>query len=193
MQKLVQLFLEPLDVLELAIDRGKADVRDLVHPAKFLHDELADLAGGDLRFQAIVQRRFDPGDDRFERRERDGTLLAGGDQAVQDLLPVEGLSPAILFDDDQRRGFDALVGGETLVALLACSPAPDDRPFVGRPGLEYAAVGVAAKRAAQSGSPPVSIPAQGRLDAICGARHHYTPPDVGIQTGFRRSAAISAD
>ena len=47
---------ERADVLELAVDRRKADIGDFVDVLEFFHGELADLPGGDLFFQRVLER-----------------------------------------------------------------------------------------------------------------------------------------
>ena len=58
-QDLVELAHEAVDVLELPVDRGKADIGDFVERLQALHDELADLFCRDLAVERILDGLFD--------------------------------------------------------------------------------------------------------------------------------------
>ena len=46
-------------------------------------------------------------------------------RCVQYLRPVEGLTPAVLFNDERERLLDPLVGGESLFTRAALTAAAD--------------------------------------------------------------------
>jgi hypothetical protein len=116
---------EGVDVLEAAIDRGEADVGDLVEPLEPLHHEGADLAGGDLALVAVVEHRLGLLDDPLERPRRHRPLLARLDQAAEELLAVELLARAVGLDHHVGDLVDLLVGGEAAAALQALAPPAD--------------------------------------------------------------------
>jgi hypothetical protein len=64
-------------------------------------------------------------DDGFELAGRDGTLLAGAEQAAEHLLAIEALAAAVLLDHHVGDLVDALVGGEAAIAALALAAAAD--------------------------------------------------------------------
>ena len=55
-QKLVQLGHKGVDVLELAIDRGKTDIGHLVGGFQLFHDLFADHLGAGLTLQRVLQK-----------------------------------------------------------------------------------------------------------------------------------------
>src|ERR1700738_3526000 len=63
-EDLLDLELDLLEVHELAIDGGEADVGDLVEHPQALHHHLADLAAGDLGAAAVAQLGLDLVHDR---------------------------------------------------------------------------------------------------------------------------------
>ena len=114
---------EGVDVLELAVDGGEADVGDLVHAAQLVHHLLADGLGRDLAFEGVLQVLLDLLADALELVERHRTLLAGADHTAQDLAPVEALAAAVLLDDDHRQALHRFIGGEALFARQADAAA----------------------------------------------------------------------
>ena len=93
---------ERADVLELTVDRRKADIGDFVDVLEFFHGELADLPGGDFLFEGVLEGGLDVGDGFFDGLDRDRTFLTGAQQAVEQLDAVETLAGAVFLDDDQR-------------------------------------------------------------------------------------------
>ena len=65
-KKLVELVHEGVDVLELAVDGGEADVGDLVHAAQLVHHLLADGLGRDLALEGVLQVLLDLLADAFK-------------------------------------------------------------------------------------------------------------------------------
>src|SRR5215467_2795221 len=64
-------------------------------------------------------------DDLLHRGHRNGTLLAGTQQAAKDFLPFKLLPAAIFLDHHVRDFIDALVRGKALFALQAFAPPAD--------------------------------------------------------------------
>src|SRR5215813_13059896 len=87
--QVLELVQELVDVLELAVDGGEADVGDLVELAEALHDDRPDAGGRDLALLGVVEHGLDLVDDPVELDRRDGPLLAGLRQAGAQLVAVE--------------------------------------------------------------------------------------------------------
>ena len=145
------------DVLELTVDRRKADLGDFVDVLEFFHGELADLPGGDLLFKGVLQLGFDVGDGFLDDFDGDRALLTGAQQAVEQLDAIETLAGAVFFDDDQRDGLDDLVSGKALATLRAFTATTDAFAFVSGAGVDNFAVFTAAVRAFHKCSPSKTI------------------------------------
>src|SRR5690606_33565771 len=101
-----------------------------------LHDGFADGTAGDFRFAFLAEGALDVVHDFFQDAQRDGPLFARGDQAGQDLLPLERFAPPVLLHDQQRRFLPALVGRKASAAVFARAPVPDRLAFFGRARVE---------------------------------------------------------
>ncbi len=146
-EQLFELGFEFADVLEVAVDAGEADVGDGVDVLEALHDELADGAGGALALGRVDDEGFGLVDDVLHLGGGDVALLAGVQQAGEDLLAVEFLAAAVLLDDHVGDFVDALVGGEALVAALALAAAADGVGFLAFAGVDDPVLGKSAIRA----------------------------------------------
>src|SRR5258708_8040900 len=124
-EQLVDVALDLGEVAELAVDRGEADICDVVEFAQLFHHQFADLTRRDLHLAGRPQLRLDLVDGCLDRRGRDVALLTSGHQPVEELLAVEVLAAAVLLDDVEGDVLDPLVRRETLVALQAFAPPPD--------------------------------------------------------------------
>lgn len=112
-------------VLEAAVDGGEADVGHVVDVAQAVHHQLADAQAIDLAPAQGVQLGLDLAGRLLQVSLRDGALGAGRAHALEHLVQVELLAPAVALDDQQVQGRHPLVGGETLAALLAFPPPAD--------------------------------------------------------------------
>ena len=86
--ELVDLALELADVAELPVDRREADVGHLVDAAQLVHDPRADVGRLDLALGTILQVGLDAIGDAFELLHADRPLLAGPDEAADQLLAL---------------------------------------------------------------------------------------------------------
>src|ERR671934_29738 len=66
-QKLVDLVLDFLEIHERTIDRGEADVGDLIQPTELVHDQLPDLARGNFDLAPGSEFGLDLIDHPFDR------------------------------------------------------------------------------------------------------------------------------
>src|SRR5438445_10693580 len=89
--QVLQLVQELVDILELAVDGGEANVSDFIELAQAFHDARADLSGRHFALFRVVEPRLDLVDDRIEPRGRDGPLLARLGEARSQLLSIEAL------------------------------------------------------------------------------------------------------
>src|SRR2546427_5786913 len=106
-EDLFDLPLDLLEVHELAINRGEADVCDFVQVAQAVHHHLADLPAWDLHPAGAPQLRLDVVDDRAQPLGRDIALFGRLLEAGEELLRVEVLAATVLFGDVKGHRFDA--------------------------------------------------------------------------------------
>ena len=146
--------MEGLDVLKLAIDGGKTDVGHVVDVHQLLHHVLADLVGGHLALQAVLDLGLDIVHRLLQAIQGDRTLLAGAQQAAEHLVPIEGLAGLILLHHHDGEILHHLIGGKALAATNTLAATADTAILVGRTGIDHAAVGLSAKGAFHNGVPP---------------------------------------
>ena len=82
------------------------------------------------RSGAVDDEGFDGVDDFLHLGDGDFALLAGMEQAGEDLLAVEVFAAAVFLDDHVGDFVEALVGGEALVAAFALAAAADGVGFL---------------------------------------------------------------
>src|SRR5437762_2497866 len=138
--QLAEHLLEVLGLAEIAVDRGEADIGDVVERLQRFHDEAADLARGDLGFPRALELAHDAGhraldplgvDIAFARRDLDG---------AHQLVAVEGHLAAGLLQHDKVAQLHPLEGGEAAAADRADTPAADGRAVLGRPRILHLGV-----------------------------------------------------
>ena len=151
---LPELLDEVVDVLELAVDRGKADVRHLVELPQLVHHEPADFRGRDLALGPVLQRRLDAVSHRLDRGEAHRTLLAGLEQPRHQLLPLEALAAAVLLHHHVRDLIDPLVAGEPPAAVEALAAAADDLALLALARVDDLIAEMSAERALHRGASP---------------------------------------
>src|SRR6266566_118823 len=130
-QDLFDLSLDLLQVHELSVDRGEADVGNLVQVAEAFHDHLADLAAGDLYAAGAAELGLDVVDDGAQALRGDVALFGGLLQTVEELLWVEVLAAPVLLGDEEGHRFDAFVCGKALPTLQALTAAANRLPHLG--------------------------------------------------------------
>ncbi len=123
LQQMVNLGADGLQISQLQIDDGIADVGDLVEVFESVDDHVTDHAGGDFFAAQFLQVGFNFADQVIDIRGRDGALGARHADALKQFVAVEFFAGARALDD-QRRGEDRpFVGGEALFAVFAFTPA----------------------------------------------------------------------
>src|SRR5205814_10650577 len=107
------------------------------------------LPAGNLDPSRSPQLRLDVVDDGAQPLRRDVPLLGRLLQARKQLLGVEVLASAVLFDDEERDGLNPFVSGEALPALQAFPPPADRLADFGVARVDHLQVVVTAVRTAQ--------------------------------------------
>src|ERR1700674_4132702 len=100
-QQIFQLaheLLHVLAVLESQGHRGKPDVGHLFLLLQALHDHLADFRRSTFPLRGLVHHAFNFIDDLFQLGRGYRPLLAGLQQSLQNLLPLEAFAAAVLLD-----------------------------------------------------------------------------------------------
>src|SRR5258708_6807952 len=145
-QQLLQFRAELVDVLEIAVDGGKADIGDLVDQLQAFHDALADFRCGAFALRRIHHVLLHFVHNLFHPAHGDGALLAGAQYSGQDLLALK-LFPASVFLHHHVGDFvDALVGGEALLAFQAFAAAANRFAFLAFARIDHLVVFEPAKR-----------------------------------------------
>jgi hypothetical protein len=95
----------------------------MVELFQFCHDHIADGGAGNLSSAYLEKLGLDIIDKPVHGAAGQRPFFAGLADTPQELFPVEILAPAILFNNEEAGPLQALVGGETQVALQALAPA----------------------------------------------------------------------
>ena len=107
---------------EVLIDRGEADVGDMVERFQAMHHRLADGVGGDFvaaRFQLALDAAHQP----VDLGGVDVALAAGVGDRPLELGAVERLALAVLLEHGEVAQLDPLEGGEARAAAFALRAA----------------------------------------------------------------------
>ena len=153
LQKMRKLLHKGIDILELAVDRGEADIGNLVERLEPLHDHLADLARRAFALEPVLQLLLDLVGNVLEIAESDGALFARLEHTVDKLVLVERLAAAVALDNNERQALHNLIRCEPALAGKAFPSPPNGRAFVRRTGVDDLAFRIAAKRASHTVSP----------------------------------------
>lgn len=145
-EELGKLTHKGVDILELSVYRCKPDVGDLIDILELVHYQLTDVIGLDLSVQRVEQLLLDIGCGFFKYGNRYRALFASLDKSVEDLVAVEGLSSAVLFDNDKRQALDGLVSGKSLAAGKALSSSANAAGLICGSGIHNLALGIATER-----------------------------------------------
>ena len=93
--ELVELLQKFIDVFEIAVDRGKTDVRNLVDLGQALEHHVTQLMGRDGRQCTRAQLDLDVVDNLIELLSVDIALDGGAHQADEQLIAIEPLLGSI--------------------------------------------------------------------------------------------------
>ena len=133
--------------LEAAVDRGEADVGDLVELGELAHHEVADAAGRHLALAERAQALDHPVDRALDLLGRHRALAQREHHAAHQLVAVEVGAAAVLLHQARHLEVDALVGGEALLAGDALAPPADGVRLEVGAGVDHLGVVRPAERA----------------------------------------------
>lgn len=137
---------EGFEVLEFAVDGCKADVSNIVKRFQFFHDEDADVLGGNLTAQGILELKLDLGGQLFDLFCCNGAFIAGFHDARKKLGSIEDFLGVVFFDDNERNAFHNLIGGEAILAGQTFTSATDAGIFFCGARVDNFTFGIAANR-----------------------------------------------
>src|SRR5664279_2669330 len=142
---LLQRVAEIGNVLERAVDRGEADVADLVELVEFLHHHFADQPGTYFTLAEREHLLHDAVDRRVDVIRGDRPLVQRALEPHADLCGIEVRAVAVGLDHLRQAQLHGLVGREALLAVHA-APAPANRiAGLGHPRIDDLGVGAAAE------------------------------------------------
>jgi hypothetical protein len=162
-QEIFQFGHELLDVFEIHVDTGEADVSDFVEFFEAMHDHFADFSGGEFALRGFMDHAFDFVDDGFEFRRGNRAFFAGFQKSLQNFLALEALAAAILLDDHVRNFIDAFVGGEAAGTFQAFTAAADGVAGAALTRINYLVIDMRAEGALHSKVSPL-----GTVQSLCG-------------------------
>ena len=102
-------------IAELAIDGGEADIGDIVHFLKALHDLFSDGGGGDFSTILLFEFLHDLIDCFLDEFGADWAFFASFLEAENEFTAIERFVAAIAFDGSKIFTLDLFVSGESIV------------------------------------------------------------------------------
>ena len=130
-EQLVELFHKCIDIFELTVNRGEADISYLVDVLELVHSQLAYSHGGDLSVERALQLSLDVVHHLLYLFDRHRTLLARAEDTGSELVAVKDLTALVALDYNYRNGLDDLMGRKALAALETLSAAADALALIG--------------------------------------------------------------
>ena len=124
--------LKILGLAEIAVDRGEADIGDVVELAQMLHHDLADRLRGNFGLAAAFELAHDRGNHLLDPFRIDRPLAQGDLQRAHQLVAVERHPAAVALDHGQFAQLHPLEGREAEIAGDAHPPPPDHGRILGR-------------------------------------------------------------
>ena len=121
----------------MTVDRCKANICHFVDLFQFLHGQLTDAHAGDFTVVGAEQRLLNAAYRTLQRFVADRPLGAGTHHGVEQLLPVERLTGAVLFDDHKRNSLHDLIGRKAHMAAQAFAAAADALTVFGGAGIDH--------------------------------------------------------
>ena len=154
-QEIFEFGHELLDVFEIHVDAGEADVGDLIEFFEAMHDHFTDFGGSEFALSGFVDHTFDFVDDGFEFGRGDGALFAGFQKSLQNFLALEAFAPAVFLDNHVRDFIDAFVGGEAAGTFQAFTATADGVAGAALTRVNYLVIDVRAEGALHSKVSPL--------------------------------------
>src|SRR5579864_4236218 len=157
----LDLVVESLDVLELAVDGGEADIGHLIEVPQLFHHQLADRARAHFAISEAAHGVDDAAHGFIELLTRHRAFLQRLLHPRAQLRLIEGLARGIALDDHGHEELGGLEGREALAAFQALTPPPDLPSLAGEPRVVDLGLFVAAERTVHaSGAVDREAPAQ---------------------------------
>src|SRR5262249_35969414 len=110
---------EILGFAEVAVDRGKADIGDLIETRQRIHGETPDHPARDIGLARTLQLAYQRVDNALDPLGLERTFTQGDVDRSGELVAVEGLALAVLLDHRQLAQLHALEGREAGPAIRA--------------------------------------------------------------------------
>jgi len=132
----LDLVLELVDVLEAAVDRGEAHVRNFVERPQLFHDQLANQPGRNFALTHGAEFVNEVPNGLLELVAGNRALLESTHHAVAQFVFIKRLAAAVVLDQPRHDEFSGLEGRETFIARQAL-PAPSDLPALARETRVY--------------------------------------------------------
>jgi len=124
-----------IDIVEPPVDRGVAEIGDLIDSAQFLQNFRADRGRLNLA-TAGFEIVNDFIDELLEGQQTGGTLLKSLGDAAGELASIERLMSAISFDHAQVGAFDFLISRKSISAFQAFTAATNTRAIARLAGVD---------------------------------------------------------
>jgi len=124
------------DVFELPVDRDVTNIGHGIDFVELVHDLGTDTAGWDFGMVITVEFGEYFIDGAVDALHGNFALLAGLDEAPEELLTIHGFAAAVFFDDPELGALDLLVGGETGAAVETFATTSDRSTILGTPGVD---------------------------------------------------------
>ena len=118
-------------------ETDEAHIGHLVQIFQFFHDNLTDLAAGNLSVLRIENLRLNGIDGGIDSLHRNRALVTGSQNPCLNLSPVILLPILILLDHNQGNGLHLLVSGKPPSAGIAHSSSADGIVLLHRPGVHH--------------------------------------------------------
>src|SRR5215213_180806 len=115
--QLLDLAPQVFNILKLTVDRGVADVGDLVEGFQLTQYTLSNSTGGDFSRASGQEISLDPAQNSVDGVFTDRALGQRYAELLAQLDRIEVLATAVLLDDHQIGALDSLVRGEATPAV----------------------------------------------------------------------------
>ncbi len=149
-EEIFELVHKFLDIFELAVDRGKADISHPVQTVELLHHALPNLRTLYLPLSSFLEMELDAIHDLFNHVDADGPLLTCSLQAIEDFEAVEWLSSRVFLDDQWERILCPFACRKSFTATETFPSAPNGLFILSQTGIDDFALGMATKGAFHS-------------------------------------------
>ena len=126
-----------VDILKLAVNRGKAYVGHNVNFLKARENKFADVLRGNLADDAVLKLGLDV---ESKLLGVYGALLTSALNTELKLVLIKELTPAVTLNNCNRNGVNDLIGGKALSALGALAAALDAGAVVDGTGVKHSGI-----------------------------------------------------